>query len=83
MLAEKVQNRRSKAGQSQPQDQAHDRGEATGPPEPKRLGGLVLARQVGESVMIGDHVEVEVVGLKSGSVRLRIAAPRSVGVPSA
>ena len=78
MLAEKVQNRRSKAGQ--PQDRARDEGEAVAPAEPKRLGGLVLARQAGESIMIGDHVEVEVVGLKSGTVRLRIAAPRSVGV---
>ncbi len=48
--------------------------------EAKSLGGLVLARQLGESVMIGDSVMIEVVGLKSNSVRLRIVAPRSVAV---
>ncbi len=48
--------------------------------ETKRLGGLVLARQLGQSVMIGDSVMVEVVGLKSNSVRLRIVAPRTVAV---
>ena len=48
--------------------------------DPKRLGGLVLARQLGESIMIGDAVLVEVLGLKSNSVRLRVVAPRSVAV---
>lgn len=48
--------------------------------DPKRLGGLVLARQLGESIMIGESIEVEVVGLKTQTVRLRIVAPRSVGV---
>ncbi len=41
---------------------------------------LVLARQLGESIMIGDSVMVEVLGLKTNSVRLRIVAPRSVAV---
>lgn len=49
-------------------------------PEPKRLGGLVLARQLGESIMIGDSVLVEVLGLKSNAVRLRVVAPRSIAV---
>ena len=57
----------------QPADRAHR-------PESKRLGGLVLARQLGESVVIGDSVLVEILGLKTNSVRLRIVAPRSVAV---
>ncbi len=46
----------------------------------KRLGGLVLTRHLGESIMIGDEVEVHVVGLRSGTVRLKIVAPRSIPV---
>jgi carbon storage regulator len=47
---------------------------------PKKLGGLVLTRHLGESIMIGEEVEVEVVGLKSGTARLKIIAPRSIAV---
>lgn len=47
---------------------------------PKKLGSLVLTRHLGESIMIGNDVEVEIVGLKSGSARLKITAPRSVAV---
>ncbi len=46
----------------------------------KRLGGLVLTRRVGQSIMIGGEIELEVVGLKPGAVRLRIVAPREVAV---
>jgi len=46
----------------------------------KRTGGLVLTRRVGQSIMIGESIEVEVMGLKSGTARLRIAAPREVPV---
>jgi carbon storage regulator len=45
-----------------------------------RLGGLVLTRHLGESIMIGDEVEVHVVGLRSGTVRLKVVAPRSIQV---
>jgi carbon storage regulator len=45
-----------------------------------KLGGLVLTRHLGESIMIGDEVEVHVVGLRSGTVRLKIVAPRSIPV---
>ena len=55
--------------------EARDRGA-----ESKRMGGLVLARQLGESIMIGDAVLVEVLGLKSNAVRLRVVAPRAVAV---
>jgi carbon storage regulator len=46
----------------------------------KKLGGLVLTRHLGESIMIGEDVEVQVVGLKSGTVRIKIVAPRSIAV---
>ncbi len=43
-------------------------------------GGLVLTRHAEQSIMIGDDIEVEVVGMKGGTVRLRILAPREVAV---
>jgi carbon storage regulator len=46
----------------------------------KRLGGLVLTRHLDESIMIGDKVELQVVGIKSGTVRLKVVAPRSIPV---
>ena len=46
----------------------------------KRLGGLVLTRRLGESIMIGNAVEVQIVTLKTGSVRIKIVAPRSIAV---
>jgi carbon storage regulator len=49
-------------------------------PNVKKLGGLVLTRHLGESIMIGEDVEVEVVGLKSGTVRLKVVAPRTIPV---
>lgn len=45
-----------------------------------KLGALVLARQVGQSIVIGGSVRVEVVSLKAGTVRLRFVAPRSIAV---
>ena len=41
---------------------------------------LVLSRQLGEKVMIGENIEVMVVGLGGGRVKLGIAAPRQVPV---
>ena len=46
----------------------------------KRLGGLVLTRHLDESIMIGEEVELQVVGIKSGTVRLKVVAPRSIPV---
>ncbi len=43
-------------------------------------GGLVLTRHADQSIMIGDDVEITVVGMKGGTVRLRVIAPRSVSV---
>ncbi len=45
-----------------------------------RVGGLVLTRHLGESIMIGEAVEVQVVGIRSGTVRLKIVAPRTIAV---
>ncbi len=45
-----------------------------------KLGGLVLTRHVGQSIMIGEEVEVQVVEIRTGSVRLKFLAPRSVAV---
>ena len=42
---------------------------------------LVLSRELGESVMIGDDVEIEVVGISAGGkIRLGITAPPHVPV---
>jgi carbon storage regulator len=41
---------------------------------------LVLSRHREESIMIGDDVEVKVVGIRGGHVRLGIEAPREVSV---
>jgi carbon storage regulator CsrA len=49
-------------------------------PAERKVGGLVLTRHLGESIMIGDEVEVQVVEVKSGIARLKIVAPRSIPV---
>jgi carbon storage regulator len=41
---------------------------------------LILARRIGESIMIGDHVEVSVVDIKGDQVKLGIQAPAQVKV---
>lgn len=41
---------------------------------------LILTRRVGETVMIGNDIEVTVLGVKGNQVRLGITAPREVGV---
>jgi carbon storage regulator len=41
---------------------------------------LVLARKLGERIMIGDRIVVTVVNLDHGRVRLGIEAPREVPV---
>lgn len=41
---------------------------------------LVLSRKLGERIMIGDDVTVEVVEVKRGKVRLAIQAPEAVQV---
>lgn len=41
---------------------------------------LILTRRTGESVMIGDDINVTVLGVKGNQVRLGVNAPRDVGV---
>ena len=41
---------------------------------------LVLTRKEEESIMIGDDIEVKILGVKEHQVKLGIVAPRSVAV---
>jgi len=41
---------------------------------------LILQRKVGESLLIGDNVEISVLSVEAGRVRLAIQAPRSVPI---
>ena len=41
---------------------------------------LVLSRQKDESIMIGDDVEITIVGVRGDKVRLGITAPKSIPV---
>ena len=41
---------------------------------------LILARRVGETLMIGDEVTVTVLGVKGNQVRIGVRAPKTVSV---
>jgi carbon storage regulator len=41
---------------------------------------LILTRRVGETVVIGDDVDVTVLGVKGSQVRLGVKAPRDITV---
>ena len=41
---------------------------------------LILTRRVGESLMIGDDVNVTVLGIKGNQVRIGVNAPKEVPV---
>jgi carbon storage regulator len=41
---------------------------------------LIITRRPGERIMLGDDVVVEVIEVRGGSVRVGIAAPRSLPV---
>lgn len=41
---------------------------------------LVLTRKVGESIMIGDGIEVKIIGIDGDQVKLGIEAPRHIKV---
>jgi carbon storage regulator len=41
---------------------------------------LILTRRIGETVVIGDDVNVTVLGVKGNQVRLGVNAPRDVSV---
>ncbi|MEC9375905.1 MAG: carbon storage regulator CsrA [Pseudomonadota bacterium] len=41
---------------------------------------LILTRRVGESVIVGNDIDVTVLGIKGNQVRIGIKAPREVSV---
>ena len=41
---------------------------------------LILQRKAGESLLIGEEIEVSVLSVESGRVRLAIRAPKSVSI---
>lgn len=41
---------------------------------------LVLSRQLGQTVVIGNDIEVKVVGIGGGKVKLGIEAPRQISI---
>jgi carbon storage regulator len=41
---------------------------------------LILTRRVGETITIGEHITVTVLGVKGNQVRVGVAAPKDVTV---
>lgn len=41
---------------------------------------LILTRRIGESVNIGDDVQITILGVRGNQVRVGIEAPQNVGV---
>jgi len=41
---------------------------------------LILTRKKGEAITIGDHIQIQVLNVKGGQVRIGIDAPRDVSV---
>lgn len=41
---------------------------------------LVLSRKKNESIMIGDNIEIKIIGIEGEAVRIGITAPRDVDV---
>lgn len=41
---------------------------------------LILTRRVGELIVVGDNVEVKILGVKGNQVRLGINAPKEISV---
>ncbi|MDQ6997151.1 MAG: carbon storage regulator CsrA [Mariprofundus sp.] len=41
---------------------------------------LILTRKKGESIAIGDNIQIQVLNVKGGQVRIGIDAPREVSV---
>ena len=41
---------------------------------------LILTRKVGESIMIGEDVEVKVLGIRAGQIKIGIEAPKDLKV---
>ena len=47
---------------------------------PKEGCVLILTRQLGETLMIGDQITVTVLGIKGNQVRLGVNAPKNIAV---
>jgi carbon storage regulator len=41
---------------------------------------LILTRRKGETITIGDHIQVQVLNVKGGQVRIGIDAPRDIQI---
>ena len=41
---------------------------------------LVVTRKKGESILIGDNIEISIAGVENGTVKLAINAPREVSI---
>lgn len=41
---------------------------------------LVITRKQGESLLIGDNIEISIVDIKEGSVKISINAPRDISI---
>ena len=41
---------------------------------------LVLTRRMDESIMVGEDVEIKIVGIRGNKVRLGITAPKNIAV---
>ncbi len=41
---------------------------------------LVISRKKGEAILIGDNIEVKVVGVDGKNIKLAISAPNNVGI---
>tara|TARA_R110002072_G_scaffold21764_3_gene76784 strand:+ start:718 stop:894 length:177 start_codon:yes stop_codon:yes gene_type:complete len=41
---------------------------------------LILTRRIGETLIIGDDIEVTVLGVKGNQVRIGVTAPKNVDV---
>ena len=41
---------------------------------------LVLTRKINESIMIGDKIEIRIMGVKGDQIKLGVSAPRDIAV---
>lgn len=41
---------------------------------------LVMTRRIGEAIMIGDDIEIRILGIQNNQVRIGVEAPKSVAV---
>ncbi|MCB2340745.1 carbon storage regulator CsrA [Clostridium estertheticum] len=41
---------------------------------------LVIGRKKGESLLIGDDIEITIVKIENGSVKIAITAPKQIGI---